>query len=86
MGGPQRPDIAAHTLLPSVAGLGDEPGALQRSYVLVHRGEADRIAAGQVGHRVRLLQDDGEDVAARGIGERVKERVCLLALLHTYNH
>jgi hypothetical protein len=35
---------------------------------------------------VRLLQHDGEDVAARGIGQRVKERVGLLALGHTYNH
>ena len=76
----------AYLLLPPVAGLGDEPRALQRSDVLVHRGEADRIAAGQVGHRVRVLQDDGEDVATRGIGQRVEERVGAIALDRTYNH
>jgi len=78
--------IAAHTLLPAVAGLGDEPGALQRSHVLVHRGEADRIAAGQVGDRVGVPQHDGEDVAARGIGQRMEERVGPLGLRQTYNH
>src|SRR6187455_2436292 len=86
MGGAQRRDIAAYALLPAVAGLGDEPRALQRPYVLVHRGEADRIAAGQLGDRVRVAQHHGEDVAARGIGQRMKERVGPLALVRTYNH
>src|SRR3954464_15729191 len=86
MGGPQRRDIAAHALLTAVAGLGDGPRALQRSYVLVHRSEADRIATGQVGDRVRVAQHHGEDVAARGIGQRMKERVGPLALGHIYNH
>jgi len=54
--------------------------------VLVHRSEADRIAAGQVGDRVRVVQHDGEDVAARGVGERMKERVGLLGLGPIYNH
>ncbi len=71
---------------PAVAGLGDEPRALQRSYVLVHRSEADRIAAGQVGYRVRVPQHHGEDVAARGTGQRMKERVGPLGRGHTYNH
>jgi hypothetical protein len=35
---------------------------------------------------VCLLQHDGQDVAARGIGQRVEERVGPLALGHTYNH
>ena len=86
MGGPQRRDIAAHALLPAVAGLRDEPRALQRSDVLVHGSEAHRIAAGQVGDRVRVLQHHGEDVAARGIGQRMKERVSPLGPGHTYNH
>jgi hypothetical protein len=63
MGGPQRRDVATHMLLPAVAGLGDQPSALQRSYVLVHRGEADRMAAGEVGYRVRVPEHDTEDVA-----------------------
>src|SRR3954451_6356050 len=86
MGGPQRRDIAAHALLTAVAGLGDEPRALQRSYVLVHRSEADRIAAGPGGYRVRVAQYRGEDVAAGGVGQRMKERVSVLGLGRTYNH
>ena len=86
MGGPQRRDIAAHALLPAVAGLGDEPRALERSDVLVHRGEADRIPAGQVGDRVLVAQNHGEDVAAGGVGQRVKQRVGPLGLVRTYNH
>ena len=86
MGGPQRRDIAVHTLLPAVAALGDEPRTLQRSYVLVHRSEADRVAAGQVGYRVRVPQYHGEDVAARGIGQRMKDCVGSLGLGGTYNH
>jgi hypothetical protein len=35
---------------------------------------------------VRFLQHDGEDVAARGIGQRMKERVGPLALGDIYNH
>ena len=80
MGGPQRRDVAAHALLAAVAGLGDEPRALERADVLVHRGEADRVAAGQVGDRMRVLQHHGEDVAARGVGQRVEERVGLLGV------
>ena len=34
MDGPQRRDVAADMLLPAVAGLGDEPRALQRSTCL----------------------------------------------------
>src|SRR3954468_2592443 len=86
MGAPQRRDVAAHTLLAAVAGLGHEARPLQRPYVLVHRSEADRIATGQVGDRVGVAQHHGEDVAARGIGQRVKERVGPLALGHIYNH
>ena len=86
MGGPQRRDVAAYALLPALAGLGDEPRALERSYVLVHRGEADRIPAGQVGYRVPLPQNHGEDVAAGGVGQRMKERVGPLGLVGTYNH
>ena len=43
--------------------------------MLVHGGEADRIAAGEVGDGVRVAQDHGEDVAARGVGQRVEEGV-----------
>ena len=86
MGGLQRRDVAAHALLPALAGLGDEPRALERPDVLVHRGEADRIAAGQVGDGLRVAQDDGEDVAAGGVGQRVEERVGPLGLVRTYNH
>src|SRR3954465_12522559 len=47
---------APPALRAAVAGVGDEPRAVQRSYVLVHRSEADRIATGQVGDRVRVAQ------------------------------
>jgi hypothetical protein len=79
MAAPQRCDVAAHALLAAVAGLGHEPRALERPDVLVNRGEADGIPAGEVGDRVRLAQH-GEDVAARGIGEGVKEGVGPLRL------
>ena len=78
MGGPQRRDIAAHTLLAAVAGLGHEARPLQRPDVLVHRSEADRIAPGQVGNRVGVPQRHGEDVATRGVDQRMKERVSSL--------
>ena len=51
-----------------------------------HRQQAERVAAGQVGYGVRVPQHHGEDVAARGIGERMKERVGPFALARTYNH
>ena len=86
MGGPERRDVAAHVLLPAMAGLGDEPRALECAHVLVHRGEADRIAAGQVGDRVRIAQHHREDVAAGGVGQRMEERVGLLTRVRTYNH
>ena len=86
MGGPQRRDVAADALLAAVAGLGDQPRSLERSDVLVHRGEADRIPAGQLGDRMRVVQNHGEDVAARGVGQRMKQRVRLLGLVDTYNH
>ena len=86
MGGPQRRDVAAHALLAALTGLGDEPRAFERSYVLMHRSEADRIAARQVGYRVRVPQHHGEDVAPRGIGQRMEDRVGPLGLGDTYNH
>src|SRR3954447_6227877 len=86
MGSPQRRDIAAYTLLTAAAGLGHEARPLQRPDVLVHRSEADRIAAGQGGDRGGGAQDHGEDVAARGSGQRMEERVGPLALGHIYNH
>ena len=86
MRAPQRRDIAAHPLLPAVTSLRHEPRALQRPDVLVHRREADRVTPGQVGDRLRVAQHHGEDVAARGIGQRMEERVDLLGLGRIYNH
>jgi hypothetical protein len=43
--------------------------------VLLHRGEADRIAAGQRRDREIAAAGTGEDVAAGGVGERFEEKV-----------
>src|SRR4051794_41797501 len=86
MGAPQRRDIAAHTLLTAVAGLGHEARPLQRPDVLVHRSEADWIAAGPGGDRGGVAQHHGEGVAARGVGPRMKERGGPPALGPIYTH
>src|SRR5215212_2602587 len=86
MGAPECREVAADVLLAAVARLGDESGALERADVLVDGGEADRVVAGEVGDRVCVAQDHGEDVAAGGVGKGMEERVGLVAVGRTYNH
>ena len=51
------------------------PGALQDGDVLLHRGEAHRVVAGEVRHRVLAPHRPPDDVAAGRVGERVEHEV-----------
>jgi hypothetical protein len=68
-------------LLATVPALDDEPRPLEHRHVLLHRREAHRVAAGQLGDRLLLRQHDRDDVATGGVGERVEHVVGA-----TYNH
>jgi hypothetical protein len=68
-------------LLTAVPALDDEPRPLEHRHVLLHRREAHRVAAGQLGDRLLLRQHDRDDVATGGVGERVEHVVGA-----TYNH
>src|SRR5262249_40419692 len=65
--------------------LGHESGALQHGHVLLHRGEAHRVLAGQGRDRVLVLlaQRAPDDVPSRGVGEGV-EQLIVVGLI--YNH
>src|SRR5687768_3203739 len=85
MGGPERRDVAGRALLPAMAGLGAEPRAVGGADGLVDRGEAERRAAGETGHRARVAPQPGEHGAAGGVGPRAEERVGPPGI-RTYNH
>ena len=67
--------LPAHQLLAPVALLGDELGALEHGDVLLHGGEAHRVAAGERRHGVLALHGPQHDVAPGGVGERVEHPV-----------
>ena len=68
-------DVAADELLAAVALLDHEPGALEHGDVLLHGGEAHRVAAGERRHRVLLRHRADDDVAAGGVGERMEDAI-----------
>src|SRR5262249_6717987 len=85
VGRTERRGVARHQVLPAPALLGHESGALQDGHVLLHRGEAHRVLAGQGRDRglVLLAQRAPDDVPSRGVGEGV-EQLIVVGLI--YNH
>ena len=83
---PNRVDVAADELLSPVPLLRHEVGALQHGDVLLHGGEAHRVAASKGGYRVLVAQHEHDDVAPCGIGERVEDAVDPFLFRQTYNH
>src|SRR5262249_28643250 len=79
----ERRGVARHQVLPAPALLGHESGALQDGHVLLHRGEAHRVLAGQRRDRVLLAQRAPDDVPSRGVGEGVEQ---LIDVGLIYNH
>ena len=78
--------VRAHELLSPASLLGHELGALEHRHVLLDRREAHRVAAGQLGDALLLVQHDRDDVAACRVGERVEETVGALSICLIYNH
>ena len=64
-----------HELLPPASLLGHELGSLEHRYVLLDRGEAHRVAAGELGDALLLVQHDATMSRRVGVGERVEEPV-----------
>jgi hypothetical protein len=54
--------------------------------VLLHRGEAHRVAVGQLRHGRLIGYAAAEDVAARAIGQCVKQPVHVVVGRRIYNH
>jgi hypothetical protein len=75
-----------HELFPSAALLDDQARPFQHGNVLLHRGEAHRVVVGKSRHRPFAADAAVEDVAARGVGQRVEQAVHLLVVQLTYNH
>ena len=84
-GSPYGLDVSAHEPLPPAGALGDEAGSFQDGDVLLDRGEAHRVAAGQRGHGLLGVHDPDDDVATRRIGEG-REDAVHVRRLKFYNH
>ena len=82
-------DPSAHDPLAASLVLGDEVGPFEHGDVLLHGGEAHRVAPSQVGDGVLAVQHQPDDVAPRRIGERVEQQIRPLRLPDSnliYNH
>ena len=71
----ERVGVRAHELLPPASLLGHELCPLEHRDVLLDRREAHRVAAGELGDALLVVQHDRDDVAACRVGERVEEPV-----------
>ena len=78
-------DVPVHELLAPVALLGDEAGPFEHGHVLLHGGEAHRVAAGERRHGVFLPHGDDRDVAPGGVGQCVEDRIRRASRI-IYNH
>ena len=76
--------VAAHELLAAVAVLSDEPGALEHGDVLLHRGEAHRVAAGE--RRDRLARRRPSGARCRAGWRRRARGTAGRRLVTIYNH
>ena len=82
-------DPPPHDPLAASLVLGDEVGPFEHGDVLLHGGEAHRVAPSEVRHGVLALQHQPDDVTARRIGERMEQEICPLRLDRSsliYNH
>ena len=78
--------VGPHDLLPSALLLRHEGGALQYRNMLLYGGETHGVVLGKPGHRVLTGRYPGDDVPARGIGERLEQAVKVRIPKLIYNH
>ena len=78
--------LPLHELLAAVALLDHEPRTFEHRDVLLHGGEAHRVAAGERGDVVLAVERAQEDVAPGGVGEGVEHPVGLVGRQLIYNH
>lgn len=81
-----RVDVAAHQLFPAPPLLGDETCPLEHGHVLLNRGEAHRVGAGQGRDGVLSTQRSSDDVPSGTVGERSEDPVGSLLVVQFYNH
>jgi hypothetical protein len=79
-------DVGAHEPLAPPPLLCDEPGTFEHGDVLLHGGEAHRVALRQRRHAVPAPDGEGEDVAPSAVGKGVKDAVDASVGCLIYNH
>src|SRR5262249_56793843 len=79
-------DVGAHELLAPLPFLGDEPGALEDGDVLLHGGEAHRVALRQRRHAVPAPDGQRDDVAPSAVAKGVEDPVDIGLGTLIYNH
>ena len=77
--------VGPHDLLPSAPFLCHEGGALQYRHVLLDGGETHGVVLRQPRYRILAGRHAGDDVPARGIGERLEQAVKVIAFELIYN-
>ena len=75
-------EIGADDLPPPDALLGDQAGPLEDGDVLLHRREAHRVVAGQLGDALLAVDRPAHDVPPGGITQRAEDAVVVEGDLH----
>src|SRR5688572_21393860 len=68
-------DVGVDDLPPPAAVLADEAGPLEDRNVLLHRREAHRVVAGQLGHALLPVDRPAQDVAPGGVTQCPEDAV-----------
>jgi len=79
-------DIAANELFAPLTSLGDQFRSFEHRDVLLHRGETHWIKQSERRNRMLPLKGPFDDVASRGVTQRVEELIRLLGRKIIYNH
>ena len=82
----ERGELRVDELLATVPPSRDEPCSLEDRDVLLHGGDAHRVAAGERRDAVLLVEREGDDVSPGRVGKSVEHPVGLLPLQLIYNH
>src|SRR3954469_6340675 len=85
-GCPDGADVATDDLLSSATFLAHQLGPLEHRHVLLDRGEAHVVVAGEDRDRRLLLEHPRDDVATGGVGEGREDPVDVLRSQLMYNH
>ena len=81
-----RLEVGADDLPPPDAVLADQAGPLEHGDVLLHRREAHRVVAGQLGDALLAVDRAAHDVTPGGIAQCAEDAVVVEGDLHRYNH